>query len=72
MFKQGVHMKEKMAKAGYSQGDMSPKVEDYQKSEREFAERGFSKTDEYIERQDKMQGRMCKDLDKQAYQGRYS
>ena len=26
-------MKEKMAKAGYSQGDMSPKVESYQKPE---------------------------------------
>lgn len=71
-FKQGDFMKENMMKAGYKQGDMAPRVEDYQKSEREFAERGFSKTDEYIERQDKLQMRMCKDLDKQAYQGRYS
>jgi hypothetical protein len=61
-----------MAHAGYAQGDMSPKVHDYQKPESEFAERGFSKTLEYIERQDKMQSGMCKELNKQAYQGRYS
>lgn len=65
-------MKEKMSKAGYTQGDMSPHVEDYQKPEKDFAERGFSKTTEYVERQDKRQGGMAKDLNKQAYQGRYS
>lgn len=65
-------MKEKMAKAGYAQGDMSPHVEDYQKPEKDFAERGFSKTTEYVERQDKMQSGMEKGLSKQAYQGRYS
>lgn len=65
-------MKEKMAKAGYTQGDMSPHVEDYQKPEKDFAERGFSKTLEYIERQDKHQGMMAKELNKQAYNGRYS
>ncbi len=65
-------MKEKMAKAGYVQGEMSPHVEDYQKPEKDFAERGFSKTTEYVERQDKRQSGMSKDLNKQAYQGRYS
>lgn len=65
-------MKEKMAKMGYTQGDMSPKVEEYQKPEKDFAERGFSKTTEYIERQDKRQGAMAKDVNKQAYSGRYS
>jgi hypothetical protein len=65
-------MKEKMSKAGKMQGDMSPHVEDYQKPESDFAERGFSKTLEYIERQDKFQGKMAKDLDKQSYNGRYS
>jgi hypothetical protein len=65
-------MKEKMSKAGYTQGDMSPTVESYQKPEKDFAERGFSKTTEYVERQDKMQAGMSKDLNKQAYQGRYS
>lgn len=61
-----------LAHGGYNQGDMSPKVDNYQKPESEFAERGFSKTLEYIERQDKMQSGMAKDLNKQAYQGRYS
>lgn len=71
-FKQGVIMKEKMSKAGYTQGDMNPKVDSYQKPEKDFAERGFSKTTEYIERQDRSQSSMAKDLNKQAYQGRYS
>jgi hypothetical protein len=65
-------MKEGMAKKGYNQGDMSPHVEDYQKPEGDFAERGFSKTLEYVERQDKFQGNMSKDLKKQSYIGRYS
>lgn len=65
-------MKEKMSKAGYVQGDMSPHTEEYQKPEKDFAERGFSKTTEYIERQDRMQSGMSKELNKQAYQGRYS
>ncbi len=65
-------MKEEMSKAGYAQGDMSPKVKDYQKPEKDFAERQFSKTTEYVERQDKMQSGMAKDLNKQAYKGRYS
>lgn len=65
-------MKEKMSKMGYTQGDMSPHVEDYQKPEKDFAERGFSKTTEYVERQDRHQAMMSKDLNKQAYQGRYS
>ena len=71
-FKQGVVMKEKMAKHGYTQGDMKPTVEDYQKPEKDFPERGFSKTDEYVERQDHRQSMMSKDVNKQAYQGRYS
>lgn len=65
-------MKERMAKRGYEQGDMSPTVESYQKPEKDFAERGFSKTDEYMERQDRRQGEMSKDINKQSYQGRYS
>lgn len=61
-----------MAEKGVKQGDMAPHVEDYQKPENDFAERGFSKTLEYIERQDKHQGGMAKGLNKQAYNGRYS
>lgn len=71
-FKKGDIMKEKMSKAGYEQGNMNPTVESYQKPEGDFAERGFSKTTEYIERQDKRQSGMSKDLNKQSYQGRYS
>lgn len=51
---------------------MSPKVTDYQRSESSFAERGFSKTLEYVERQDKHQKQMSNDLRKQQYVGRYS
>lgn len=65
-------MKEGMAKAGYEQGDMAPHVKDYQKPEGDFAERGFSKTLEYIERQDKRQSGMSKGISKQSYNGRYS
>ena len=65
-------MKEKMSKAGYEQGDMKPHVESYQKSEKDFAERQFGKTTEYIERQDREQSGMARDLDKQSYRGRYS
>jgi len=65
-------MKEKMSNRGVNQGDMKPTVESYQKPEKDFAERGFSKTDEYIERQDARQSEMSKDLNKQAYKGRYS
>jgi|FreactcultureFD7_1027221.scaffolds.fasta_scaffold123781_2 hypothetical protein len=65
-------MKESMSKRGHDQGNMSPTVESYQKPESDFAERGFSKTTEYIERQDKMQSGMKSGLTKQAYIGRYS
>lgn len=65
-------MKEKMSKAGYAQGDMSPHVSDFQRSKESFAESGFSKTTEYVERQDKQQMKAKKDISKQAYQGRYS
>ena len=65
-------MKEKMGKRGYEQGDMKPTVESYQKPEKDFAERGFNKTTEYVERQDERQSGMAKGLDKQSYKGRYS
>lgn len=59
-------------KDGYIQGDMTPEVKDYQRSESSFPERGFSKTTEYIARQDRTQNEYCKDIKKQSYQGRYS
>jgi hypothetical protein len=67
------HMsKEKMSHEGYVQGDMSPKVEDYQRPGSSFSQAGFSKTTEYVERQDRMQNEMAHDIEKQAYKGRYS
>lgn len=65
-------MKEHMGKKGYVQGDMSPHVEDYQSSGKEFSQEGFSKTLEYIERQDKFRDKEAKGIEKQAYMGRYS
>ena len=68
----GHHMKEGMAHHGYVQGDMSPKVEDYQRPHSDFSQEGFSKTLEYVERQDHHQKMAAHDIKKQAYQGRYS
>lgn len=65
-------MKEKMAKAGYMQGDMSPKVEDCQKPMKDFSQEGFSKTLDYIERQDRFQGKEASEIRSQDYKGRYS
>jgi len=65
-------MKEKMSKAGYVQGNMNPHVEDYQKPMKDFSQEGFSKTLEYIERQDMFQGKEAKEIEKQSYKGRYS
>ena len=65
-------MKEAMSKKGYEQGDMKPTVESYQKPEKDFSQRGFNKTTEYVERQDKRQAGMAQDVNKQAYSGRYS
>ena len=65
-------MKEKMAKAGYMQGEMSPKVEDYQKPMSDFSQEGFSKTTEYVERQDAFQAKEAAEVRKMSYKGRYS
>ena len=65
-------MKESMKSKGVKQGDMAPHVVDYQKPGKDFSQSGFSKTDEYIERQDAFQGREAAEIRKQGYQGRYS
>ncbi len=64
--------KEKMGKMGYAQGDMAPHVESYQKPEKDFSQSGFSRTTDYVERQDAFQGKEAADIRKQGYQGRYS
>lgn len=65
-------MSEKMAKAGYDQGNMSPKVDSYQRPESNFSQTGFTRTTEYIERQDAFVAREASEIKKQAYKGRYS
>ncbi len=62
----------KMAKKGYAQGDMSPVVDDMSYKSSMFSQRGFSKTTEYIERQDAHQNAPASDINKQEYKGRYS
>lgn len=61
-----------MDKKGYIQGDMSPKVEDYQAPMSVYSQKEFGKTTEYIERQDRLRNMAAKDVEKQAYKGRYS
>jgi len=65
-------MKEQMNKKGYVQGQMSPDVEDYQKPLSNYSQEGFSKTTQYVERQDSIQNEMSKDIKRQGYKGRYS
>lgn len=62
----------KMGSLGLNQGDMSPVVEDYQKPRKDYSQEGFSKTLEYVDRQDAFQAREAKEVEKQAYKGRYS
>lgn len=59
-------------KMGYTQGDMKPHVEDYQKPAKDFSQTGFSRTTEYVERQDAFQGKEANDIKRQGYKGRYS
>jgi hypothetical protein len=65
-------MKEKMNYAGKNQGDMSPKVTDYQAPASNYSQMDANKTTQYIERQDKIQGKQASKIKGQAYQGRYS
>ena len=61
-----------MAMAGLNQGDMSPRIKDYQKPSKDFSQEGFSKTLDYMERQDKFQATESSAVERQAYHGRYS
>lgn len=64
-------MKDKMS-YGKTQGDMSPHVEDYQKPMSDFSQEGFSRTTEYVSRQDAFQAKEASGVKKQSYKGRYS
>lgn len=65
-------MKEKMGKAGYAQGDMSPKVDSYERPMSVYSQKGSGKTNEYIERHNKFETSEAKSIEKQSYKGRYS
>ncbi len=65
-------MEGKMAKKGYAQGEMSCVVDDYSQGGDQFSQRGFSKTTQYIERQNAHQKRAASGINKQEYKGRYS
>lgn len=65
-------MAKNMSNKGDEQGDMNPVVESYQKPVIEFSQAGFSRTTDYIERQNSHQHKAAKDIEKQSYKGRYS
>jgi hypothetical protein len=62
----------KMAKKGYAQGEMGCVADDISQGGDQFSQRGFSKTTEYIERNNSMQKRAASGINKQEYKGRYS
>lgn len=61
-----------MAMKGLNQGDMSPSIKDFQRPEKVYSQEGFSKTLDYIERQNSFTGKEADGIEKQAYKGRYS
>lgn len=65
-------MKEDLKYAGHDQGNMAPKVEGYQKPMACYSQEGFSKTLNYIERNNNTLEKQAKNIEKQAYKGRYS
>lgn len=60
-----------MSHKGHDQGNMSPVVEDYQRSANEYSQHFIGKTTEYIERQDKHQHANARAIENKAYKGRY-
>jgi hypothetical protein len=61
-----------MDKYSKEQGNMSPTVEDYQRPVSNYSQEGFSKTTEYVERNNAYVGKEAAEVRKQAYKGRYS
>lgn len=61
-----------MAMKGLNQGDMSPSIKDFQRPEKSFSQEGFSKTLDYIGRQNSFTDKEASGIEKQAYKGRYS
>lgn len=53
-------------------GNMTPDVKDFQKPMSNFSQTGFSKTTQYLERQDAFQAKEASAIKSQSYKGRYS
>lgn len=68
----GYHSSGSLSSLGDNQGDMKPHVSDIQRPSSSFPEHDFMATTNYVERQNRTQERMSKDIKGQAYQGRYS
>ena len=66
------HGHDGFAMKSHEQGNMSPHLEEYQKPSSDFSQEGFSKTLEYVERQNSFQAREAGEIKKQDYKGRYS
>ena len=63
---------EKYGNLGKNQGDMSPKVEDYQRPGSVYSQEGFNSTTEYVARNNARQSSEASEIKKQAHKGRYS
>ena len=61
-----------MKNYGNKQGDMSSHVEDYQKPASNYSQTGFSKTTDYVKRQERTVAGECSKIKKQSYNGRDS
>lgn len=54
------------------QGDMSPRVEDYERPKSNFSQQDENKTLNYVKRQDATVSKEASTLKRTAYKGRYS
>ena len=61
-----------MGNKGVNQGDMSPVVDNYERTLSEFSQKDFNKTTEYVERRNRYDTKQASELKKQDYKGRYS
>jgi hypothetical protein len=60
-----------MKEKGYVQGNMSPEVKDYQPKMESYSDHDANMTTKYVEKRDRIQGEMSRDIKKQSYKGRY-
>lgn len=61
-----------MNSKGYDQGSMTPVVESYAAPEASYSQKQFGTTTNYIARQDRTVVSQAKEVNKQAYKGRYN